>query len=109
MERDPWRDLAHGLTLVLRPAAASDIEAARNYYEDARPGLRVALAEDLDRLFARLEAFPRSAPVVEGYPDVRGAPLRRFPNAVSYRISDDDRIDVLRVIHRARSPEGWPR
>jgi toxin ParE1/3/4 len=62
----------------------------------------------LDRLFSRLEAFPRSARVVAGYDDVRRAPLRRFPYAVFYRLVEPDRIVVLRVIHTAQSSESWP-
>ncbi len=90
------------------PAAVADIRTAADYYETARPGLGEDLAEDLDRLFSRLEAFPRSAPVVAGYEDVRRAPLRRFPYAVFYRLVDPDRIAVLRMMHTARSSEAWP-
>ncbi|HEX6254992.1 MAG TPA: type II toxin-antitoxin system RelE/ParE family toxin [Euzebyales bacterium] len=96
------------MKLLLRPAAVDDIRAAREYYADADPGLAERLAEDLDRLFAMLEAFPRSASVVEGYESVRRALLRRFPYAVFYRFTEPDRIDVLRVVHTARSPATWP-
>jgi len=92
--------------LVLRPAAVTDVHAIRKYYEEARPGLGEDLAEDLDRLFARLKAFPRSAPPVAGYEPVRRALLRRFPYAVFYR-PDAERIDVLRIVHTARSPGAW--
>jgi toxin ParE1/3/4 len=94
--------------LLLRPAAAADIRAARDYYDEAGPGLHEDLAEELDRLFARLEAFPRSAPVVVGYEPIRRARLRRFPYAVFYRLTEPDRIDVLRVIHTTRSSDSWP-
>ena len=85
------------MNLVLRPAAVADIRAARKYYEEARPGLGEDLATELDRLFARLEAFPRSAPLVAGYEPVRRARLRRFPAAVFYR-PDPTQIEVLRVV-----------
>jgi toxin ParE1/3/4 len=94
--------------LVLVPAAVIDIRTATDYYEAARPGLSEDLAGDLDRLFARLEAFPRSARVVAGYEDVRRAQLRRFPYAVFYRLVEPDLIVVLRVIHTARSSDSWP-
>lgn len=96
------------MTLLLRPTAVEDIRAARDQYADADRRLDEQLAEDLDRLFALLEAFPRSAPLVEGYESVRRALLRRFPYAVFYRLTEPDRIDVLRVVHTARSPETWP-
>lgn len=96
------------MTLLLRPAAVDDIRAARDYYADADRRLDERLAEDLDRLFALLEAFPRSAPAVEGYESVRRALLRRFPFAVFHRFAEPDRIDVLRVVHTVRSPDVWP-
>lgn len=96
------------MKLFLRPAAVDDIRAARDYYADADQELDEQLAEDLDRLFALLEAFPRSAPLVEGYEPVRRTLLRRFPYAVFYRLTEPDRIDVLRVVHTARSPDTWP-
>lgn len=96
------------MTLLLRPAAVDDIRAARDHYAAADRRLDEQLVEDLDRLFALLEAFPRSVPVVEGYESVRRALLRRFLYAVFYRFTEPDRIDVLRVVHTARSPETWP-
>jgi hypothetical protein len=51
------------------------------------------LATDLDWLFARLEAFPRSAPPVADYEPVRRARLRRFPYAVFSR-PEDKQIEI---------------
>lgn len=96
------------MTLLLRPAAVDDIRAARDHYAGAEPGLDERLGQDLDRLFARLEAFPRSAPVVAGYEPVRRAVLRVFPYAVFYRLTEPDSIDVLRIVHTARSSDAWP-
>ncbi|MGI8574950.1 MAG: type II toxin-antitoxin system RelE/ParE family toxin [Egibacteraceae bacterium] len=96
------------MKLLLRPAAVEDIRIARDYYADADPRLDEQLAQDLDRLFARLEAFPRSAPVVIRYEPLRRAVLRRFPFALFYQIIQPTRIDVLRIIHIARSPDTWP-
>lgn len=96
------------MKLHLRPAAVADIRATREYYEQARARLHDEFAEELDQLFARLEAFPRSAPVVAGYEPVRRALLRRFPYAIFYRFADPDRIDVLRIIHTTRAPHSWP-
>lgn len=54
----------------------------------------------------RLEVYPRSAPVVAGYDPVRRATLRRFPLADFHQPRDED-LEVLRVLHTARDPEGW--
>jgi len=94
--------------LLLRPAAVADLRATRDYYEQAGSRLHEQFAQELDRLFARLEAFPRSARVVVGYEPVRRALLRRFPYAVFYRLTEPDRIDVLRIVHTTRSPDSWP-
>lgn len=96
------------MKLLLRPAAVADIRATRDYYQQAGSRLHEQFAEELDRLFARLEAFPRSAPVVADYEPVRRALLRRFPYAVFYRLTEPDRIDVLRIVHTTRSPDSWP-
>jgi plasmid stabilization system protein ParE len=94
--------------LLLRPAAVADIRAARDYYAQTGARLDEKFADELDRLFARLEAFPRSAQVVVGYEPVRRSLLRRFPYAVFYRLTEPDRIDVLRIIHTTRSSDTWP-
>jgi toxin ParE1/3/4 len=102
----PTGALAQVVNLAVRPAAVADIRAAHKHYEEARPGLGEDLATGLDQLFARLEAFPRSAPLVAGYEPVRRARLRKFPFAVFYR-PGTTRIEILRVVHTARSPDTW--
>ena len=96
------------MRLLLRPAAAADLHAARKYYEESTPGLGDELAIDLDRLFTRLVVYPHSAPLVDGYAPVRRARLRRFPYGVFY-LPGEDRVDVLRIVHAARAPETWRR
>ena len=98
--------LAPVVNLFIRPAAAADLHAARKYYEEARPGLGEQLADEVDHLFTRLLAFPLSAPPVAGFDTVRRARLRRFPYQVFYQL-DGKRIDILRIVHTARSPENW--
>jgi plasmid stabilization system protein ParE len=93
------------LKLLLRPAAVADVRAAHHYYKQAGSRLDAKFADELDRLLARLKAFPRSAQVVVGYEPIRRALLPRFPYAVFYLLTDPDRIDVLRIVHTARSPD----
>ena len=102
------RDLADSVKFLLRPAAVTDIRATRDYYAQADAGLDEEFADELDRLFARLEAFPLSAQIVVGYEPVRRALLRRFPYAVFYRFTEPDRIDVLRIVHTTRSSDTSP-
>lgn len=91
------------MNLVLRPDAVADVRAARDWYEDAKPGLGAQFLDELDRLLARLVEFPRSAPGVADYPDVRRALLRSFPFAAFYLLNEDE-ITVLRVLHTSRQP-----
>lgn len=93
--------------LALGPAAVSDLYAAHDFYEAAQDGLSRRLDEALSEAFARLEVFPRSAPLVAGYTDVRRAVVGGFPYVVFYR-HRSDRIDVLRILHAARSDADRP-
>ena len=90
------------MDLSLTPEAVADLRATRGYYEAVEVGLSRRFVASLDDLFARLQAFPRSAPPVAGYEDVRRAVIRGFPFVVFYRLGPD-RIDVLRVLPAARS------
>lgn len=88
--------------LALGPTTVADLRAAREYYDAANHGLSRRLDDALDEVFGRLEAFPRSAPLVAGYEDVRRAIVRGLPYVVFYR-HRPGRIDVLRILHAARS------
>ena len=87
--------------LRLGAIAVADVRGARRYYDEVQEGLSRGFAESLDELFARLRAFPRSAPRVAGYDDVHRAVVREFPYVVFYR-HRGERIDVRRVLHAAR-------
>ena len=94
--------------LVLGPAAVADLEEVHAYVDAVEDGLGSRFVAALDVLFARLEEFPRSAPLVAGYVDVRRAVVRGFPYVVFYR-HRPDRIDVLRVLYAAREDADRPR
>ncbi len=95
------------MALVLTPAAIADLHATRGYYDTAETGLGDRFLVSLDELFARLRSFPRSAPPVAGYADVRRAVVRGFPFVVFYR-TGADRLVVLRVLPAARTEAGRP-
>lgn len=90
------------IELLLGPRAAADVRQAYEHYDTIEDGLGERFVRSLDELFSRLVVFPRSAPSVAGYEDVRRAVAREFPYVVFYRFRAD-RIDVLRVLHAARS------
>lgn len=93
--------------VALGPTAVADLRAADEHHEAVEVGLGGRFVEALDELFTRLEAFPRSAPRVAGYDDVRRAVVRGFPYVVFYR-QRPERIDVLRILHAARSEADRP-
>jgi len=93
--------------LVLRPAAVTDLTEVHAHSQGLADGLGDRFVAALDELFARLREFPRSAPLVAGYRDVRRAVVRGFPYVVFYR-RQPERIDVLRVLHAGRSDADRP-
>lgn len=93
--------------LVVGAAAVDDLREIREHYEGVETGLSQRFVVALDALFERLEQFPRSAPVVAGYTDVRRAVVRGVPHVIFYR-HRPGRIDALRVLHAARSDADRP-
>lgn len=93
--------------LVLRPAAVADVAEAHAHYQGLADGLGDRFVAAVDVLFVRLTEFPRSAPLVAGYRDVRRAVVRGFPYVFFYR-HEPGRIEVLRVLHAARSDADRP-
>ncbi len=95
------------MRIVLRPQAIEDLRAAKEHYDERQTGLGDELREALDIVFERLQAFPRSAAGVAGFPGVRRAVVRRFPYAVFYKAGTKS-IVVLRILHTARDSSEWP-
>ena len=93
--------------VVVRPAAAADIEDAYQWYESQQPGLGedflVALNAIRDRIVEHPEAFPIP------HRNTRRALIpRRFPYGILYRIHED-MIIVVACIHAKRDPRRWQR
>jgi plasmid stabilization system protein ParE len=91
--------------IVVRPAAAGDIEDAYEWYESPRPGLGeeflAALRTTRDRLLEQPEAYAIL------HRNTRRALIRqRFPYALFYRIYGDT-IVVVACMHAKRDPRRW--
>jgi plasmid stabilization system protein ParE len=87
-----------------RPLAQSDVDEAVGWYGAERPAIALAFIEALDVIVARIREAPLQFPVVRG--QVRRALLRRFPYGVFY-LADEQRVDVLAVVHLHRKPSTW--
>ena len=90
--------------LLVRPAAAADIEEAYLWYEERRAGLGEKFLAALDSLWAEIAARPTIYPVI--YREARRALLHRFPYAVFFR-SYDETIVVIACMHGRRNPRRW--
>ena len=93
-------------SLLLRPAAAADLEQAWLWYEKQRAGLGDEFLEEAEAAIRRVLATPLAYAVA--YKDRRRALLRRFPYSVVYRILEDQ-IVVLAVVHAKQRPRVWRR
>lgn len=93
--------------VVVRPAAAADIENAYEWYESQQPGLGdeflAALRTTRDRLLEHPEAYPAL------HRNTRRALIpQRFPYALFYRLYGDT-IVVVACMHAKRDPRLWQR
>lgn len=91
--------------VVVRPAAAADIEDAYQWYESQRPGLGeeflTAITRTRDRVLERPEAYPVL------HRDTRRALVpERFPYALFYRVHGDT-VVVVACMHAKRDPRRW--
>ena len=93
--------------VVVRPAAAADIEDAYQWYESQQPGLGeeflVALNATRDQIVEHPEAFP-----ILRRNTRRALIPRRFPYGLFYRV-DEDTIIVVACMHAKRDPRRWQR
>jgi toxin ParE1/3/4 len=103
----PRRATGRVTGLTLGQGAVADLAEIHDHYDTVEVGLGGRFVEALDELFERLQEFPRSAPLVAGYVDVRRAVVRGFPYVVFY-LYRPERIDVLRILHAAREDADRP-
>ncbi|HXW13105.1 MAG TPA: type II toxin-antitoxin system RelE/ParE family toxin [Terriglobia bacterium] len=90
--------------LLVRPAAAADIEEAYRWYERQRRGLGEEFLTGVDAMLQALAEHPAAYAVI--YRETRRALLRRFPYAIFYRLYDETVI-VIACMHGRRDPKRW--
>ena len=89
------------LPVLLRPEAEDDARQARDQLDAARAGLGRQFLSQMRAVLERIEATPEIHGIV--WKDVRAARLKRFRYVVYYVVLKE-RIDVLGILHGARSP-----
>ena len=92
------------LPVIYLPEARDDVDVAFADYERQLAGLGDRFLEAVRDQVTRIQASPALYGLV--HPDVRAAPIRRFPYVVYYRVEGDN-IVVLAVQHGRRSPGVW--
>jgi toxin ParE1/3/4 len=90
--------------VVVRPAAAADIEEAFVWYEGRRRGLGDEFLAALQLALQGIGAQPTLHAII--YRDTRRALLIRFPYGVFYRVHDDVVVMVV-CMHGQRDPRQW--
>lgn len=90
--------------LLVRPAAAADIEEAYLWYEKQRAGLGEEFLAAIDSLLGEITAHPATYPMI--HREARRALVHRFPYAVFFRTYGET-IVVLACMHGRRDPMRW--
>ena len=92
------------MSLVVRPAAAADLDEACRWYEAQRSGLGREFLDAIQQVFIAIVEMPGRFRVVHG--NVRRALVRRFPYGVFFRTVGDD-VVVVGCFHGRRNPRRW--
>ena len=92
------------MQIVVRPAAAADIDEAFLWYEGQRPGLGHEFLAAAQRLIDAVAQYPLRYPVIRR--NTRRALLQRFPYAVYFRVYGEVAV-VVACMHGRRNPRRW--
>ena len=92
------------IAVIVRPRAEADLQEARRWYEDRRPGLGDELVTAVRDTVRSLAENPERHPLY--YRGFRRALLRRFPYKVFYRF-EQDLVIVFRILHVKQDHTRW--
>lgn len=93
------------MSYLFHPAAEAEFLESVGYYESKVPGLGGALIKEFEAL-ADLVALTPKGWQIELEPDIRRAPLQRFPLSIVYR-ENPSAFQILAVAHNRRRPQYW--
>ena len=92
------------MPVVVRPAAAEDIDEAYLWYESQGAGLGENFLISLRTAVERIARDPEQAPVI--HRNTRRILLDRFPYGVFYRLYGDT-VVIVACMHARRDPRKW--
>ncbi len=93
------------MNYFFHPAAEAEFLESVGYYESKVPGLGGAFIEEFEALAELIGESPE-AWQVRLEPDIRRAPLHRFPLSIIYR-EKSDAFQILAIAHDRRRPYYW--
>ncbi len=94
------------MRLRIAPEAASELRAAKQWYELRQRGLGLELVAAIRATMARVRTTPMQFPLVPRSTDVRRAVVDRFPYVIIFLVREDD-VHVLAVAHQRQRPTYW--
>jgi toxin ParE1/3/4 len=89
--------------VVYTEPALSDLNEITVYLKQHYPGLGRTVERRLKVVVAHIARWPESMRHSKERPDVRVAPLGRFPYKIFYRVRDET-LEILHIHHTAREP-----
>jgi len=89
--------------IVYTEPALHDLDEIAAWLKQHYPGLGRAIERRLGIVAAHIGRWPESMRRSARRPDVRIAPLGRYPYKIFYRVHDDT-IEILHIHHAAREP-----
>jgi plasmid stabilization system protein ParE len=92
------------ITVLIRPAAAADLQDTFEWYEKQHSGLGAEFREAVREKLRDIAANPMQYQVV--HRNTRRALLRRFPYGLYYRIFPGV-VVALACMHGRRNPRRW--
>ncbi len=92
------------MRLIVRPAAAADIEDAHRWYCEKRSGLGAESVAAVRDAGSRLSESPEAYPIL--HREARRTRLKRFPYSLVYRVYPEC-IVIVACLHGRRDPRKW--
>jgi toxin ParE1/3/4 len=89
------------MRVVFTEAAIEDLENIAAVLAASFPDVAPAVERRLGLVIARIARWPASAKRVVERPNVRVAPLVRYPYHIFYRATDDA-VEILHISHTSR-------
>ncbi len=93
------------MNYYFHPAAEAEFLELVGYYESKVIGLGRNLIDELEDLVSRIIDSP-SAWQIAAEPNIRKAPLDKFPLSIIYRYQENN-LQILALAHDKRRPAYW--